>query len=71
MAGRREPRYPPLSNRLPAHVTARLHATATVLDTTPERLVAEALEARVSKLPVEKRELVDRIAASLLHAHDL
>ncbi|HVS16458.1 MAG TPA: hypothetical protein VMV46_21290 [Thermoanaerobaculia bacterium] len=71
MAGRREPRYPPLSSGLPAYVTARLHATATVLETTPEVLVTQALDARAAALPREKRELIDRIATSLLHAHEL
>jgi hypothetical protein len=71
MTASRDPRYPPLECNLPAHLVARLQATATVLETTPERLVAAALEALTADLPTERRDLVDRIAASLLHAHEL
>jgi hypothetical protein len=68
---RRHARYPPLPLQLPAHVLARLHATAQVLDATPERLVSAALDAHATALSAEQRELIDRIATSLLHAHEL
>jgi hypothetical protein len=71
MTSPNEPRYPPLPPQLPAHLVARLHATARVLGTTPEQIVAQALDGMVGSLGRDKRELIDRIAASLLHAHEL
>ena len=69
--GSRDPRYPPLTLKLPAHVVARLHATARVLGTTPEDVVDRALDEQASSLGPDQRELIDRIATSLLHAHEL
>ncbi len=72
MAARGKPfKYPPLQSKLPAHVEARLQATATVLRVPTSQIAAQALERFVADLPAEQRELIDRIAASLLQASEI
>ena len=60
------PLYPRLTTRLPPHLHARIQAAATVLERPIDELVEEALEDLLAGLEPSQRELVDRIAASLI-----
>lgn len=67
---KRQPRYPPLATPLPAHLHARLQAAATVLKVPVERVLEAALETHFRGLPELQRELIDRVAASLLQSSE-
>lgn len=56
-------RYPRLHIGLPPHLLARLQAASSLLRVSVETLVEEAVEARLSELSDEQREIVDRLAA--------
>ena len=56
-------RYPRLHTGLPPYLIARLQAAATVLRVPVEKLVEEAVEARITSLGDGQRELIDRLAA--------
>lgn len=60
-------KYPKLVTRLPPYLHARLHATSTVLGTPVEQLIESALDAQFTRLDEPQRELIDRVAASLIH----
>lgn len=64
------PLYPRLTTRLPPHLHARIQAAATVLERPIDQLVEEALEDLIAGLEPAQRELVDRIAASLIQTAD-
>ncbi|REJ74292.1 MAG: hypothetical protein DWQ36_22950 [Acidobacteria bacterium] len=64
-------RYPRLETVLPANLHARLHAAATVLGRSAEEIVERALEKELADLTTEQRELVDRLAASVIQRSDL
>jgi hypothetical protein len=64
-------RYPKLETLLSASVHARLQAASVVLGEPAEVIVERALEADLARLSGEQRELVDRLAASLIRRSDL
>jgi hypothetical protein len=64
-------KYPPLRSSLPAHLEARLQATATVLRVPTDQVAAESLDRFIASLPAQQRELIDRVAASLLLASEI
>lgn len=64
-------KYPKLTTPLPPHLHARLHAAATVLRIPVETLVEQALQQHVDTLDDAQRELIDRVAASLLERSEL
>ena len=68
---KRSSRYPRLETRLPPHLLARLDAASTILKRPVDELVAEALELHLGQLEEDKRELIDRVAASLLTRTEL
>ena len=67
----RSSKYPQLSIDCSPHVRARIHATATVLKMPVSELIESTLDARVRTLDDQRRELIDRIAASLVTRTEL
>ncbi len=64
-------RYPRLVTPLSPHLHARIHAASTVLKRPVEELVEQAVQSHLAGLAEEKRELIDRVAASLLHSTEM
>lgn len=64
-------RYPKLQTSLPPNLHARLQAAAVVLGEPAEDLLERALERELASLNVEQRELLDRVAASLISRSEL
>lgn len=64
----RQPKYPPVSARIPTHLRARLQAASTVLGIPFAELVERALESHLESLELDetKRELIDRFASETL-----
>ena len=60
------PRYPKLETTLSPSLHARLQAAAVVLGESADDVLERALERELSSLSGERRELLDRLASSLL-----
>lgn len=67
----RNQRYPKLETPISPSLHARLQAAAVVLGETADELLERALERELATLDQERRELLDRLASSLLSRSDL
>lgn len=64
-------RYPQLQTTLPPNLHARLQAAAVVLGESASQVLERALERELAELSQEQRELLDRVAASLISRSEL